>query len=85
MGVYRGCWRCCGTPNGVCPVAPDGQGRVFISYGLHPIAIFVQRIKILQMEKIDAVETISLKFKFAIVALVALSGVLAYLIFGNDY
>jgi len=37
------------------------------------------------MEKIDAVETISLKFKFAIVALVALSGVLAYLIFGNDY
>jgi hypothetical protein len=62
-----------------------GQGRVFISYELHPIVIFVQRITILQMKRINAVETISLKFKFAIIALAALCGVLAYLLFSNNY
>jgi hypothetical protein len=68
--------------------AKKGQGRVFIFYELHPIVIFVQRITILQMKRmkrINAVETISLKFKFAIIALAVLSGVLAYLLFSNNY
>jgi hypothetical protein len=64
---------------------PKGLGRACIFYGLHPIVIFIQRITILQMKRINEVETISLKFKFVVIAFVVLSGVLAYLIFGNDY